>query len=163
VWCLTALLLAAAQVNAAPPKALKPMLDEHNKLRAKHCAAPLAWSPVVARSAQRWANTLAAKGCAFEHSRGPYGENLAAGTEGSLGPAEAVGMWYGEVAKYDFRQGRFSMATGHFTQLVWKGTKSLGCGTSKCKGMTIWVCQYDPPGNVEGGYASNVAPTSCRK
>jgi hypothetical protein len=38
-------------------------------------------------------------------------------------------MWYGEIAKYDFRRGGFSMDTGHFTQVVWRSTTTIGCGT----------------------------------
>jgi len=147
----------------APPKALAPMLAAHNQVRAKHCAPPLVWSAEVARSAQRWADSLAARGCAFEHSRSSYGENLAAGTEGALGPAEAVEMWYAEAKKYDWRAAKFSMTAGHFTQVVWVGSRSLGCGISRCKGMAIYVCQYDPPGNVQGAFRQNVLPTSCKR
>jgi hypothetical protein len=46
-------------------------LDAHNTLRAKHGAAPLTWSDTLATYAQNWANR-----CVFEHSAGPYGENL---------------------------------------------------------------------------------------
>jgi hypothetical protein len=43
------------------------------------------------------------------------------------------------------------------------GTSHLGCGAASCKGMRIWVCQYDPPGNVDGEYRANVLPASCRR
>lgn len=49
------------------------------------------------------------------------------------------------------------MGTGHFTQLVWKSTKKIGCAwnTVGCKsnGMNFYklVCEYDPPGNMVGG------------
>jgi hypothetical protein len=29
--------------------------------------------------------------------------------------------------------------------------------------MDIYVCNYDPPGNVEGEYRNNVLPTSCQR
>jgi pathogenesis-related protein 1 len=149
---------------AAPPKPLLPLLDAHNELRAQHCAAPLTWSAEVAKSAQKWADDLAARDCAFEHSKTSYGENLAAGTEGALLPDGAVRMWYDEIKKYDFAKGKFSMATGHFTQVVWQGSRSLGCGISKCKGMQIFVCQYDPPGNVQGEFVANVKKAGrCKK
>jgi uncharacterized protein YkwD len=135
----------------------------HNAVRAKHCAAPLTWSPKLAAVAQKWADTLRDKGCAFGHSGGQYGENLAAGTEGVLDPEATVKMWYDEIAKYRFPDGGFSMETGHFTQVVWRGTTQVGCGHSQCKGNDIWVCNYDPAGNWDGQYRENVLPASCKK
>jgi hypothetical protein len=29
--------------------------------------------------------------------------------------------------------------------------------------MDIWVCEYDPPGNVQGQYRQNVLPASCQR
>lgn len=139
-------------------------VDAHNRYRAKHCAAPLTWSKKLADIAQKWANTLKAKGCAFEHSPGAkYGENLAGGTSGALDPEGATAMWYDEIKKYNFKKGGFSMETGHFTQVVWTTTKQVGCGQVTCKGMDIYVCNYDPPGNWEGRYKQHVLPTSCKK
>ena len=137
---------------------------EHNVLRAKHCAGPLTWSPKLAAYAQRWADTLKAKGCAFGHSPGAtYGENLAAGTIGALDPAGTVDYWYSEIKQYKFPNGGFSMETGHFTQLLWRDTQHVGCGHSQCNGNDIWVCEYDPPGNVEGEYRQQVLASGCRK
>lgn len=138
------------------------MLAAHNSRRGAHCAAPLAWSSALASTAQAWADHLAASGCHLEHSRGPFGENLAAATEGTLGPEEVTELWYREREGFDFRRGGFSMATGHFTQLVWVGTTSMGCGVTQCGGLDVWVCNYDPPGNVETLYRENVLPTTCR-
>lgn len=134
----------------------------HNAVRAKHCAGPLTWSTKLAAYAQKWADTLRAKGCAFDHSHGPYGENLAAGSEGVLDPAGTVDYWYSEIKQYRFPDGGFSMNTGHFTQLVWRGTKSVGCGHATCNGLDVWVCEYDPPGNWEGEYRTNVLAPGCR-
>jgi uncharacterized protein YkwD len=135
----------------------------HNAARAKHCAAPLTWSPKLAAVAQKWADTLKAKGCSFGHSGGQYGENLAAGTDGVLDPEGVVAMWYDEIAKYKFPNGGFSMTTGHFTQVVWRGTTQVGCGHSECKGNDIWVCNYDPAGNWDGQYRDNVLPVGCKR
>ncbi|WP_053237857.1 CAP family protein [Sandaracinus amylolyticus] len=142
---------------------LRAVLDAHNTRRAEHCAPPLSWSDELARTAQSWADDLARRGCAFEHNRTPYGENLAAGTSGTLSPQAVVDMWHRERERYRFRNGRFSMQTGHFTQVVWRGTARVGCGTSTCNGMDVWVCNYDPPGNVQGQFDENVLPTSCRR
>ena len=139
-----------------------PILIAHNRVRAEHCAEPLAWSDELAAEAAAWANQLTANGCAFEHSRSDHGENLAAGTSGALDADAVVAMWAREEEKYDFRRPAFSMKTGHFTQVVWKDTLAVGCGVATCAGRDTWVCNYDPPGNVEGDYALNVAPRGCR-
>ena len=147
----------------APPRGdARAFVAAHNRVRAKHCANPLTWSAKLAQVAQKWANSLRDKGCAFGHSNGAYGENLAAGTSGTLDPEAVVAMWYDEVAHYRFPDGGFSMQTGHFTQVVWRRTAQVGCGRSHCKDMDIWVCEYDPPGNWEGQYRENVLPVGCR-
>ena len=58
----------------APPKPAKPsgggklsadsqaLLDAHNRVRAKHCAGPLAGSPKLEQAAQQWASTRVRKG-----------------------------------------------------------------------------------------------------
>lgn len=174
----TATTAAAKPAKAAKPTPAKPTpakaealgsverqwVDAHNALRAKHCAAPLAWSKKLADVAQKWANALRDKGCVFGHSPGAkFGENLAAGTQGALDPATTVGMWYDEIKLYKFPSGGFSMETGHFTQVVWRSTTQVGCGHVTCKGNDIYVCNYDPPGNWEGKYRDEVLPASCKK
>jgi uncharacterized protein YkwD len=151
---------AAARQDA--PRDAAAWVDAHNRLRARHCAAALTWSAKLAEVAQRWAQALRDRGCQFGHSGGNYGENLAAGTKGTLDPGSVVKMWYDEISQYRFPDGGFSMETGHFTQVVWRGTQRVGCGHSRCKGMDIYVCEYDPPGNWEGQYRDNVRPRGCR-
>ena len=79
-----------------------------------------------------------------------------------LRAASVIAMWYDEVKRYSFASGGFSMKTGHFTQLVWRGTREVGCGVAHCKDLDVWVCQYAPPGNVQGQYRENVRPVGCR-
>ncbi|HWO22898.1 MAG TPA: CAP domain-containing protein [Kofleriaceae bacterium] len=150
---------AGAPALSADAQAL---LDEHNRVRAQHCAPALTWSPKLAEVAQQWAKSLKDQGCKFGHSGGRYGENLAAGTAGTLDGKSVTAMWYDEIAQYSFKSGGFSMQTGHFTQVVWKETTQLGCAVTSCRGMDIWVCEYDPPGNVQGMYRQNVLPKGCR-
>jgi uncharacterized protein YkwD len=142
---------------------MKAILDAHNQVRARHCAGPLTWSPKLAQVAQQWATSLRDQGCKFGHSGGRFGENLAAGTAGTLDGSSVLTMWYDEVKLYNFKSGAFSMETGHFTQVVWKSTTQLGCGVAQCRGMDIWVCNYDPPGNVHSMYQRNVmVEGACR-
>ncbi|KAH8826252.1 CAP domain-containing protein [Flagelloscypha sp. PMI_526] len=128
-------------------------LNFHNDLRAKHGAGKLTWDDGLAASAQAWANQ-----CKFEHSQS--GENLAAGT-GSYSIEDALGSWAAEEPQYT---GSFSSGAGHYTQMVWKGSSKLGCAVApSCSGIfdsgvaKYYVCHYDPAGNVEGAFASNVS------
>lgn len=156
----------AAPEPAKPPVVRGPrgenatILAAHNRVRALHCARPLVWSEALAATAQEWANSLRDSGCRFEHSQTAYGENLAAGTR--LSGENAVELWYDEVQKYDFKKHGFSARTGHFTQVVWAGSRSLGCGSVECQGMRMWVCHYDPAGNVMTMFPDNVSPASCK-
>lgn len=153
---------APPDAPAAPPE-MRELLDVHNARRAAHCAPPLAWSPEVAAVAQRYAERLAAGGCGLVHSRGPYGENLfAASPAGSVRGRAVADAWYGEASRYDYARPGFSMQTGHFTQVVWRGTARVGCGVARCSGAEVWVCNYEPAGNVIGQFPANVAPTTCR-
>ena len=68
--------------------------------------------------------------------------------------AMATNMWYDEIKDYDFANGKFTMETGHFTQLVWKGTQKAGFGIS---GNYV-VARYAPPGNYEDDFEANVLP-----
>ena len=66
-------------------------------------------------------------------------------------------MWYDEIKDYDFSNPGFGYNTGHFTQVVWKGSKTLGCGIAT--GKYSWVvCRYGPPGNMMGDFPENVLP-----
>jgi len=143
------------------PPALATVLAAHNDARAEHCAPPLEWSPELAATAEGWANELASRGCPLAHSQSSLGENLYAATAGAFTAADAVRVWVAERDAYDFDRGGFSMETGHFTQVVWKGTERVGCATLECNGLDLWVCNYDPAGNVRGGYQANVSPPEC--
>ncbi len=63
--------------------------------------------------------------CKFEHSPyGDMGENI--GTIASReDPSNIVNRWYHEVCAYDYSNPSFT--AGHFTQVVWKSTLTIGC------------------------------------
>jgi len=53
--------------------------------------------------------------------------------------------------------------SGHFTQVVWAATTTVGCAVKSCPKYPIYICEYDPPGNViyNGGnslFVKNVLP-----
>jgi uncharacterized protein YkwD len=128
------------QVNALSSKTIQTIVKKHNRFRAKHHAPPLKWDKTLARYAQKWSNK-----CEWEHSNGPYGENLAMDypTWSSV-----VDGWYGEVKDYNYNNPGFSLDTGHFTAVVWKSTTKIGCGVKTCRDKKIYTCSYAPFGNV---------------
>jgi uncharacterized protein YkwD len=164
-----------APVNTNDYKSV--MVDQHNVHRRNHSASDLTWDNTLAEYALATAN-----GCVFAHDMdqgdGGYGQNLATwGSSGDIddrqiksGADGITEQWYnGEVNAWQFFGLDNPPASsdlhewGHFTQVVWKDTKKVGCATVQCPaGSTLslpsWytVCNYSPPGNVGGGYGENV-------
>jgi uncharacterized protein YkwD len=135
-----ALLQSAEALSGATRKSI---LAVHNKFRTKHHAPKLVYSETLEKYAQKVSNT-----CKMEHSGGPYGENLAMGYKNA---GSAITAWYNEVKNYNYNSPGFSGSTGHFTQVVWKSTKEVGCGITTCNGGTKFVtCSYKDPGNMVG-------------
>ncbi len=129
------------------------ILNEHNRVRANVNVAPLRWSAQLAQVAQKWTDHLASTSCGLTHSQGSgYGENLFMGTSSHYGVRDAVRSW--EEEKKDYRGGVLTQSnwypSGHYTQVVWRNTKSVGCAQAMCRGNTIVSCNYDPPGNYMG-------------
>lgn len=132
------------------------ILKAHNDKRALHKdTSSLTWSDELASYAQAYADKYDCSGT-LTHSGGKYGENLAAGYDA----AGSVNAWYDEIKDYDYSNPSYSSATGHFTQVVWKGSTQLGCGIKNCN--NAWgnyvICSYSPAGNVIGKFPDNVQP-----
>ncbi|KAI1614441.1 CAP domain-containing protein [Exophiala viscosa] len=138
------------------------ILNSTNFYRYEHSASYIYWNTSLAQYAQSYSEK-----CVWEHSHGPYGENLA---RGYANVTEAVEAWGNERSMYDFNSTDptgFTEATGHFTQLVWKSTQATGCGWTNCNGKNglegvFLVCEYYPPGNIVGDnnsyFKSNISP-----
>lgn len=132
-----------------PPQA-RAMLDAENSVRARVGVPPLAWSAPLATVAQRWADHLMQTG-GFAHRPGnPFGETLYAITGGVASPAEVVASWAAEARDYDPVTGVCRSVCGHYTQIVWRGTRAVGCAAVTGTVRQVWVCEYDPPGNIVG-------------
>ena len=128
------------ELNTSDNEFIDSILESSNTFRKQHNAYPLSWNNTLASYAASHASD-----CVFQHTNGPYGENLASGYA-SL--KAAVDGWGNERTQYNFASGDFSKSTGHFTQLVWKATNSVGCGRVYCNkpGTPGWflVCEYFP-------------------
>jgi len=156
-WALL-FLSSPAVATSATSAEIEEWVQAHNTYRALHGVPPVTWSTTVAASAQSYADS-----CPSAHSHSMYGENLAWATY-NMRVSQVVKMWYDEEVDYDYDQPGFDSATGHFTQVVWKGTAEIGCGFATNCGQNwpnmenAWVCQYNPPGNYIGQFANNVFP-----
>ncbi len=149
----------------APKDFARDMVAAHNQARAqakptpKPALPPLTWSDEAARKATSWA-----KECKFEHNpnRGDFGENLAAATPNTWTTPEVVKSWADESADYDYTRNacKKGKMCGHYTQVVWRKTGTVGCATVMCNKNSPfgaqaptwqnWVCNYAPPGNWVG-------------
>ncbi|KAL1643436.1 hypothetical protein SLS58_004794 [Diplodia intermedia] len=89
------------------------VLNISNTVRQNYNASALLWNETLAGYAQAWS-----EGCRFEHSNGPYGENLAATYPSA---SDAITAWANESQHFSFADPGFTEGTGHFSQMVWKG------------------------------------------
>lgn len=164
---LVLILLAAIPSQGVPYSA--PSLDDtslasiivtrHNDARAAVGTEPMVWNPGLAADAARWAQHLASTG-RFEHDPqerdDPEGENLWMGTRGHYPVQRMVQAW--EDEKEAFRPGRFPdnsrtgswSDVGHYTQMVWKDTREVGCAIARNASDEVLVCRYAQAGNVMG-------------
>ena len=133
-----------------PPSISQAMLDSHNTIRARVGVSPLVWSDNLAEVAQDWANHLIATGGLSHRPNNIYGENIYTISGGTATPFEVVDLWAKEARGYDIRSNSCSGVCGHYTQIVWGKTRAVGCAVADAPRREIWVCNYDPPGNVIG-------------
>ena len=147
VW----ILLAAGAFAAGDTPLARDFLAAHNAARAKVGVPPLEWSDKLASVAQEWADHLSATG-GFEHrSKSKYGENLFEMRGAKATPAEVVQRWDAEAANYNYKANKCKGGQcGHYTQVVWRGTKEVGCAVASRGNREVWVCEYNPPGNYIG-------------
>ncbi|KAI9743834.1 MAG: hypothetical protein M1818_002568 [Claussenomyces sp. TS43310] len=157
------------------------VLYHHNIHRCNHSAPALTYDETIAG----FAATLAAT-CDFHHDLTiggvSYGQNIAdymgsgfdvEGLGGSAMVAQSItDMWYNdEMENYTPYYGEdnpdFSDldSWGHFSQVVWQATTTVGCASQFCpaggalsSSMDGWftVCNYQVEGNMGGEYGTNV-------
>lgn len=142
-----------------PANEAERLLVVHNAERTRLGLPPLAWSASLARDAGDYARVLAARG-RLEHAsaqaRKGRGENLWMGTADAWDAGEMVEMFL-EERRY-FRAAPFPEVSltgqwkdaGHYSQIVWRDTREVGCAIETAKGMDVLVCRYSPAGNIVG-------------
>ncbi|EQB34032.1 hypothetical protein M529_01520 [Sphingobium ummariense RL-3] len=148
------------------------MLTAHNEERDAWKLPPLAWDEALASDAARYAAQMARTG-AFRHSARtmrtiPSGENIWMGVRGVYSYAMMADTFLKE--REMFRPGEklpaFSVTSrwqdvGHYTQMIWRGTRQVGCALGESEQFDYLVCRYYPAGNSFGkGPLDEDAPAS---
>ena len=128
--------------------------------------APLVWDDQLAADAQVWVDELVARGGTLAHDNPAdpndpatgqakgEGENLAGGQSAATAPAQ----WYAEKPQFDAAPNKSGFNDtnpdwvnwGHYTQMMWSATTTIGCGTAPGPRYQITSCRYRPPGNFDG-------------
>ena len=161
----------AAQVTFVPSETVAArLLAAHNVERARLGLKPLVWSAKLADHSKQWAQTLA-ESDKLEHAPdgadGDEGENLWNGTKHDYTPDEMIAFFIDE-AKH-FKRGTFPDVSttgrwddvGHYTQLVWKDTREVGCTIASNQRRDFLVCRYWPAGNIKGQPVYDYAATKA--
>ena len=137
----------------------------HNIHRANHSANPVTWDDGLASIAAEIASS-----CVYAHNvtagGGGYGQNIAAGVPSNNISAVITDLFYnGEVGWFAdlYGEPQPSMVNfehwGHFSQIVWQSTTTIGCYTQDCSSNPnklqnvgsdvppyFTVCNYKSPG-----------------
>ena len=155
--------------DSGPSSAELAWLTPMNAARAMVGEMPLQWDPIAAQVALTYADQ-----CNYAHNpqagaeydalggTGGLGENIAAGAP-SQTVSSAVSSWLAEQTSYDHatNQCATGKVCGHYTQIVWSTTTGVGCAAASCTTNSpfgtfangLWdfeVCDFSPPGNVNG-------------
>jgi len=175
---LALLVLFAMQTGEVYAQTYNPsqILHDHNVYRCMHGVPPLQYSGNLANDAQIWATHQRDNmahggliGMGNGASRGQrLGQNLyISWSSGGVNADQCTQQWYNEIRYTPGGRGAqsgFNSQTGHYTQVVWKGTQFVGCGRwcGRSQGMNCCqvVCDYWPAGNMMGAFAANVLPTT---
>lgn len=137
------------------------VLGMHNDERESLGLSPLDWDNALAADAARYARQMAQTNI-FRHSprtsrSSPSGENLWMGPRRLYDYEVMVGAFLDEKSLFR-RGGKLPdlSVTGrwedvaHYTQIIWRGTRKVGCAVAEGRNYDYLVCRYFPAGNVFG-------------
>ncbi len=139
------------------PENVKAVVNKHNAIRAElYAGSEMKWSETLANLSQAYANQLAQRGVMEHEPNSPYGENLAISTA-EISYEYSTELWYSEKPDYDYSTNSCigGAMCGHYTQIIWKNSTEIGCGsainqTGTYQGGNVVVCKYNPAGNYIG-------------
>ena len=148
----------------------KELVARHNELRKKHAASALTTLKALTTLCQKTVDNCKSIG-GLQHGNlnmddgTRVGQNLYLSSWAPTG-TQVADSWYSENVDYNYSTGKAKTANavvGHFTQLVWKGSKQIGCavavGPWQGYQNSYYVgCDYLPAGNYIGQEVNNVSP-----
>ena len=136
------------------------MLEEHNILRKKHKNTNILKLNIeLCKIAADFLKEII-----DEKNQVPFskiykndilGENVLI-SEKKLEPEKVCYEWYKEKKNYNYKLNKFQRGLGHFTQLVWKGTKEVGFSFRNHENNFYYVALYYPKGNIMNEFDKNV-------
>lgn len=135
------------------------LFDAHNAERRSAGVPAFSWSERLANDAYNWAQQLARQGSlthASREQRGQAGENLWMGPAERFSAQTIFGTFLAE--KRHFTNGVFPNVSktgrwrdvGHYTQVIWRGSREMGCAAVRNERDEFLVCRYWPAGNWHG-------------
>lgn len=127
------------------------IVNVHNLVRAGLKLEPLVWDCDLADLAQEWAK----RGVAAHRDDTEFGESIFVSCARDVAAISSVNKWMLEKFSWNNKTGacKVGKVCTHYTQIVWKKTKRIGCGINRDapgKWKTMIVCNYDPAGNGPG-------------
>ncbi len=137
------------------------LILKHNIARAKHNATALTKLNDIAELCKETLEGCVNRGGLYHSGFYYNGQGLGQNLYIESGRASADNIfnsWYSEGERYDYEKGNSAL---HFTQIVWKETKQIGCayqvGPWKNFPNAYYVCcNYFPEGNRYGHFIENV-------
>ena len=179
-------------LNIISSKIPDDLLGLHDYVRSTAGLGPLKENSRLKKLAGDWARHLVnEENCTIRHPLqteqekerylpGSIGQNIYVGhgyPEDPSSPKNVISAWYDECLLYDSKAIKDGIPTnfkdvGHFTQVMWKDAKEIGCERVECpkkfdtengpvdaKGAVV-VCNYDK-GNVSGQFPTQVIYSKC--
>jgi len=128
-----------------------------NWYRCMYNSPQLKWSDDLAKSATAWAKKgtlnhytkMFKKTPGTPTANGPFGENIFmyknSQHKGPVSPAAAINVWYQEIVNCGKKPGCIfgkNGVVGHYTAMIWKGAKTMGCGQAQKGSKFFLVCRY---------------------
>ena len=135
---------AAAPQESNNTDFVNTILAIHNRERTAVGVPPLVWSDSLAAGAKDWAEHLAQINQMIHSTDMSYGENLAGRTHGGDTTAPMVESWVAEKKNWhggSLTEENFNQV-GHYTQMVWRNAKQVGCGQATGSVNDYLVCRY---------------------